>query len=62
MIGYSLPQLAIRLIIACAVVGIAFVVIQRTGVQIPPWIITIFWIVAAALVGIWAIKFLVGAA
>lgn len=62
MIGYTLPQLAILLIIACAVVGIAFVVIRQTGVQIPQWVITIFWILVAALVGIWAIKFLVGAA
>lgn len=62
MIGYSIPQLAITLIIVCAVVGIAFVVIRQTGVQVPSWVVTIFWILVAAVVGIWAIRFLVGAA
>ena len=60
--GYSLVQLAIFLIIICAVVGIATVVVRQSGVAIPGWVITIFWIVIAALVGIWAIRLLVGAA
>jgi hypothetical protein len=58
----NIPQLAIMLILACAVVGIAFVIIKQTGVQIPQWVITVFWILCAALVGIAAIRFLMGAA
>jgi uncharacterized protein (DUF983 family) len=58
----DIPRLAVMLIIICAVVGIAFVVIRQTGVQIPQWVITIAWIVIAALVGIWAIRLLMGMA
>jgi hypothetical protein len=60
--GYSIVQLAIFLIIACAVVGIALVAIRQSGVAVPGWAVTIFWIVVVALVAIFAIKLLVGAA
>ena len=56
--GYSLIQVIVFLIILCGVVGILFVVMRQTGVQIPPWIITIFWIVAVCFVAIFAIRLL----
>ena len=62
MIGYSLIQLVITLIIVCAVVGIALVAVRASGVQIPAWVVQIGWIVLIALVAILAIKFLVGVA
>ena len=58
--GYSIPQLAIFFIIACAVIGIALVAIRQSGVQIPPFVVTILWILAVAVFAILCIKFLVG--
>jgi hypothetical protein len=60
MMGYSIASLAIGLIIVCAVIGIAMVAVRQSGVAIPPWVITIAWILVVALVAIWAIRFLVG--
>lgn len=56
--GYSLIQVIVFLIILCGVVGILFVVMRQTGVQIPPFVITIFWIVAVCFVAIFAIRLL----
>ena len=41
---------------ACGIVGIAYVVIGQTGVAIPPFIITLLWIVAAVFVGVLLIR------
>ncbi len=56
--GYSLIQMIIFIIILCGVIGILFVVLRQTGVNIPPWIVTIFWIVVVCFVAIFAIKLL----
>lgn len=58
--GYSIVQLVIWLIIVCAVIGIGLIAIRASGIQIPGWVIQIFWIVVIAVVAIVAIKFLVG--
>ena len=59
--GYSIPQFMIILIVACAVIGIAMIAIRQTGIQIPPWVIQILWIVLVAIVAVVAIRFLVSA-
>lgn len=46
-------------IVVAAIIGIGMVVLRATGVAIPPWVITIFWIVLVAFVAVVAIKFLV---
>ena len=56
--GYSLVQLVILAIVLIGVFGILFVVLRQSGVQIPPFIITIFWIVVCCAVAIFAIRFL----
>ena len=56
--GYSLIQVIIFLIVLCGVFGILFVVMRQTGIQVPPWIITIFWIVVVCFVAIFAIRLL----
>ncbi len=56
--GYSLIQVVIFIIILCGVFGVLFVVMKQTGVQIPPWIMTIFWIVVVCFVAIFAIRLL----
>jgi uncharacterized protein (DUF983 family) len=58
--GYSLVQLIVFVIVLCGVIGIAAVVIRQTGVAIPAWIITVFWICVAVVVGVFAIRFLMG--
>jgi len=58
--GYSLIHLLIVIIIVAACVGIAMVVLRQAGITVPPFIITIGWIVLAAAVGILAIRFVAG--
>ena len=58
--GYSLIHLLIVIIIVAACVGIAMVVLKQAGIVVPPFIITIGWIVLAAAVGILAIRFVAG--
>ena len=53
--------LAVWLIIVAAVVAIVFIACRAMGVEIPGWVVQIFWIVVIAIVAIVAIKFLVGA-
>jgi len=60
--GYGLVHLVILAIIVCAVVGIALIAIRASGVAIPGWVVQIDWIVVIALVAIFAIRILVGAA
>jgi|GEM_PF-6483284 hypothetical protein len=55
--GYSIVQLLIIVIIIAACIGIMFVALRQFGVTIPPFIITIFWIVVCAFVAIFAIRF-----
>lgn len=45
-------------IVVVAVVAIFYVAMKAMGMQPPPWVIQIFWIVVIAVVAIVAIKFL----
>lgn len=49
-------QWAILVIVVAGVIGIVMVVLKQIGVQIPPFIVTILWIILAVVVGIAAIK------
>ncbi|MFA5376338.1 MAG: hypothetical protein WC455_11390 [Dehalococcoidia bacterium] len=51
-------QWIIIAIVVAGVVGIAMVVSKQAGIVIPAFIVTIFWIVLAVVVGVIAIKFL----
>lgn len=57
--GLSLVDLAVWVIVAAAIIAIVVVVTKAMGVGIPQWVITICWIIFAAVVGILAIKLLV---
>lgn len=50
----------LTLIIVAAVVAIALVAIRAMGVDVPPWVVQILWILVIAIVAVAAIKFLVG--
>jgi hypothetical protein len=56
--GYSLIQLIIFLIIICGVIGVLFVVMRQTGIQVPQWVLTIVGIVVVCFVAIFAIRLL----
>ncbi len=60
--GYTLVHLIVMVIIIAAVVGVMYVILNKMGVAIPDWIVKIFWILVAAVVGIVAIKFLLSLA
>ncbi len=58
--SYTLIHWIIVAIVVAGIIGIALVVIRQTGIVIPDWVITIFWIVLVVAVAIVAIKFLAG--
>ncbi len=53
-------QIAIAVIVVAAIVAVVFIIIRKMGVAIPDWVIQIFWILVLAVVGVLAIKFLLG--
>jgi len=59
--GYSIVNLLILAIVVAAVIGITVIIVRQMGVPIPDWIVKIFWIVVAVLVGIFAIKLVLSA-
>lgn len=56
--GYSIVQIAVFCIVVAGIIGVVYVITRQVGVQIPPWIITIFWILLAVVVGVFAVRFL----
>lgn len=54
----SIAYWVICAIVIAAVIAIGIVVTRQMGISIPPWIVSIFWIIVAAAVGIVAIRFL----
>lgn len=57
--AWGLVQWAIAIIVMMGVAAIVAVVLRQMGWQVPPFVVTILWIVFAIFVGIIAIKFLV---
>ncbi len=49
--------MAIWLVIVIAIIALVFLYCRVSGVVIPPWIFQAFWIVVAAVVIIFAIRF-----
>lgn len=58
MLGHSFPEIVIAIIIIAAIVAIMYVALRKFGIEIPDWVLQIFWIVIVAIVAIVAIKFL----
>jgi hypothetical protein len=46
------------IIIVAALIAIGYVILRQLGVQIPPFIVTIFWILVAVVIGLVALNFL----
>jgi hypothetical protein len=56
----SIAHWIVILIVVGGIIGIGFIIIRQAGINIPPFVIQIFWIVLACVVGVIAIKFLAG--
>ena len=54
----GIAGLAIAVIIVAAVVAIVFVACRQMGVEIPGWVVQVFWILVVAVVCIAAIRLL----
>jgi hypothetical protein len=54
----GLTHWVIIAIVVAGILGVLFVITRQVGVVIPPFVITIAWIVLAVFIGVVAIKFL----
>lgn len=57
MAGYSLVHWAILVVVLGAVAALVLVALRQFGINVPPWVQQVFWIVAVAVVVILAIWF-----
>jgi hypothetical protein len=57
--GYGLVHLLILVIIIAAVIAVVMVFVRQSGVNVPPAVSAILWIVGLAALAIIAIRFLV---
>lgn len=58
--AWTITHWLIVIIVVAACIGVMMVALKQFGVQIPPWAVTIFWIVVVAFVAIVAVKLLMG--
>ena len=56
----TLAYYIIILIVVAAVLAIALVAVRHLGIQIPPAVLTVLWIVLVCAIAIIGIQFLVG--
>ena len=54
--GYGIGQVAIAIVIICAVIALVYVALRQFGIGIPDWVKHVFWIVVCAFVVVVAIK------
>ena len=52
----SLAHLVILVIVVAGILGIALIVLRQSGISIPPFIVSIGWIIIAVLLGVMAIR------
>lgn len=53
-----IAEWAIIILVIGGIIGVLLVAVRAAGVTIPPFIITILWIILAVVIGVVAIKFL----
>ncbi len=56
----NVGHLLIVALVVAGVIGIALVVARQAGITVPPWLVQVLWIVLAVVVGVVAIRFLMG--
>jgi len=52
----GIGEIAIYIVIVAAVVALVYVALRQFGITIPPWVVTVFWILVVAFVIIFAIR------
>lgn len=55
---WTLGSLLIAVVIIAACVAIVIIATREFGVKIPPWVISILWVVLVCVVAVVAIRFL----
>lgn len=61
-VAFGLAHYVIVAIVVAAVIGIGLIVARQAGIVIPPFVTQIAWVVFACLVGIFAIRLVMGLA
>lgn len=56
ILGLTLIQLATFIVIVAAICALVWIAMRQFGVQPPPWVAQVFWVVVVAFVVILAIK------
>ena len=56
--AWSFGEIVIAIIVVTAIIAILFVAMKQFQIQIPQFVITVFWILVAAFVCILAVRFL----
>ena len=54
---WGLTEILIAIVVFAAAIGIVYLALQYFGVEIPPVVVKIFWIVVIAFVAIVGIRF-----
>ena len=52
----GIGDIAILIVVICAVVALVYIALQQFKVQIPGWVIQVFWVLVVACVIIAAIR------
>lgn len=60
MHAWGFVDFLIFIVIVAACIALMYVALRQFGVQIPPWVMQVFWIVVVAVVVIFAIRFVAG--
>lgn len=54
--GYGLGELAILLVVLCAIIALVYIALRQFGISIPLWVQQVGWILLVAFVVILAIR------
>lgn len=57
----SIGEMLIWVVVIAACIALTYVALRKFNVQIPDWVIQVFWIVVVALVVIFAIRLVLSA-
>lgn len=55
--GVSIGHLLIYAVVIAAAVALVVIAFRQFGVQIPPWVVQVFWVLVVAVVVVFAIRF-----
>jgi hypothetical protein len=60
--GYTFSQIIIGIIVILGLIAVLYVAVHELQIPIPPFVVTLFWIVLLVVAAIFAVKLIVGAA